>query len=91
MKKAFPTRSPARGYLFNLNSKSGFQIGIPYRKFEKAESAIKDAWNGGRTGDAARLLPYGKGYAAAVRGTLAWRPLPKGLRERKTAERRKRE
>jgi len=38
-------------HLFNLNSKSGFQIGIPYSQFEKAEAAIKRClWNGGRTG-----------------------------------------
>ena len=67
-------------HLFNLNSKSGFQIGIPYSQFEKAEAAIKDAYGTEEEQeDAARLLPYRKGYATAVRGTLAWRPLPKGF------------
>jgi len=50
-------------HLFNLNSKSGFQIGIPYSQFEKAEAAIKDAYGTRRQEDAARLLPYRKGYA----------------------------
>ncbi len=67
-------------HLFNLNSKSGFQIGIPFSQFEKAEAAIKDAYGTEEEQeDAARLLPYRKGYAPAVRGTLAWRPLPKGF------------
>ena len=65
-------------HLFNLNTKSAFQIGIPFSQFEKAEAAIKDAYGTEEEQeDAARLLPYRKGYASAARGTLAWRPLAK--------------
>src|SRR6202795_440 len=67
-------------HLFNLNTKSAFQIGIPFSQFEKAEAAIKDAYGTEEEQeDAARLLPYRKGYASAARGTLAWRPLAKGF------------
>jgi hypothetical protein len=67
-------------HLFNLNTKSAFQIGIPFSQFEKAEAAIKDAYGTEEEQeDAARLLPYRKGYAPAARGTLAWRPLAKGF------------
>jgi hypothetical protein len=67
-------------HLFNLNTKSAFQIGIPFSQFEKAEAAIKDSYGTEEEQeDAARLLPYRKGYAPAVRGTLAWRPLAKGF------------
>jgi hypothetical protein len=67
-------------HLFNLNSKSGFQIGIPYSQFEKAEAAIKDAYGTEEEQkDAALLLPYGKGYSPAVRGVFPWRPSPKGF------------
>jgi hypothetical protein len=66
-------------HLFNLNSRSAFQIGIPFSQFEKAEAAIKDAYGTEEEQEnAARLLPYGKGYAPAVRGTFAWRPFLKG-------------
>ena len=47
-------------HLFNLNSKSGFQIGIPFSQFEKAEAAIKDAYGTEEEEqDPARLLAYG--------------------------------
>jgi hypothetical protein len=62
-------------HLFNLNSKSGFQIGIPYSQFEKAEAAIKDAYGTEEEQqDAVRLLPYEEGYAAGLRGAFPWRP-----------------
>jgi len=67
-------------HLFNLNIKSAFEIGIPFSQFEKAEAAIKDAYGSDEEQqDAASLLPYPKGYAPAVRGTFAWRPLLKGF------------
>lgn len=67
-------------HLFNLNSKSGFQIGIPFSQFEKAEAAIRDAYGTEQAQqDAARLLPYGKGYAPGVRGVLPWRAVLKGF------------
>ncbi len=62
-------------HLFNLNTKSAFEIGIPFSKFEKAETAIRDAYGTEeKQPDAARLLPYGKGYTAGLRGALPWRP-----------------
>jgi hypothetical protein len=55
-------------HLFNLNSKSPFQIGIPFSQFEKAEAAVKDAYGTeDEQLDATRLLPYRKpqGFASA--------------------------
>jgi len=67
-------------HLFNLNSKSGFQIGIPFSKFEKAEAVIKEAYGTEEEQkDVALLLPYGKGYSPAVRGVFPWQPSPKGF------------
>lgn len=67
-------------HLFNLNTKSAFQIGIPFSQFEKAEAAIKDAYGTEEEQqDAVRVLPYGVGYAPTVRGAFPWRPSPKGF------------
>jgi hypothetical protein len=67
-------------HLFNLNSKSGFQIGIPYSQFEKAEAAIKDAYGTEEEQqDATRLLPYGEDYEPAVRGVFPWRASTNGF------------
>jgi hypothetical protein len=67
-------------HLFNLNSKSPFQIGIPFSQFEKAEAAVKDAYGTeDEHQDATRLLPYRKGYAPGVRGVFPWRPEPQGF------------
>ena len=52
-------------HLFNLNSKSPFQIGIPFSCFEKAEAAVKDAYSSEEeTPTAPNLLPSGKEYVA---------------------------
>jgi hypothetical protein len=66
-------------HLFNLNTKSAFEIGIPFSQFEKAEAAIKAAY-GTEDGqpDAARLLPYGGSYTEEFRGVFPWQPLAKG-------------
>jgi hypothetical protein len=67
-------------HLFNMNTKSDFEIGIPFSQFEKAEAAIKDAYGTGEEQqDAARLLPYVRGYSPGVRGVFPWRPSPKGF------------
>jgi len=67
-------------HLFNLNSISGFQIGIPFSQFEKAEAAIKDAYAAeDAQKDAARLLPYEKIYTLAGRGAFPWRPALTGF------------
>lgn len=67
-------------HLFNLNSKSAFQIGIPFSQFEKAEAAVKEAY-GTLDGheDATRLLPYPKGYAPGDHKAFPWRPAPQGF------------
>jgi hypothetical protein len=47
-------------HLFNLNSRSAFQIGIPFSFFEKAEAAIKEAYGSEEeTPTAPVLLPDG--------------------------------
>src|SRR5260370_14903327 len=75
-------------HLFNLNSKSGFQIGIPYSQFEKAEAAVKDAYGTEEEQkDAALLLPYGEGYSPGGRGVFPWRPAPKGFARADTGQR----
>ena len=48
-------------HLFNLNSKSLFQIGIPFSCFEKAEAAVKEAYDSEEQSPAAPgLLPSGR-------------------------------
>jgi hypothetical protein len=47
-------------HLFNLNSKSAFQVGVPFSFFEKAEAAIKEAYgDDDGTPTAPVLLPDG--------------------------------
>jgi hypothetical protein len=66
-------------HLFNLNTKSAFQIGIPFSQFEKAEAAIKDAYGTEEEEqDPARLLAYGRGYAAELGDAFPWQPSLKG-------------
>jgi hypothetical protein len=66
-------------HLFNLNSKSEFEIGIPFSQFEKAEAAVKDAY-GTEEGieDAARLLPFSENYTWSHERVFPWKPLAKG-------------
>jgi hypothetical protein len=60
-------------HLFNLNSKSAFQIGIPFSQFEKAEAVIKEAYGSEEeTQGAARLLPYGKELVTDVGLFSTW-------------------
>lgn len=67
-------------HLFNLNSKSAFQIGIPFSQFEKAEAAVKEAYETlDEKEDATRLLPYQKWYAMGGRKAFPWRPAPQGF------------
>src|SRR5437867_2213177 len=67
-------------HLFNMNTKSAFEIGIPFSQFEKAEAAIKDAYGTEEEQqEAALLLPYGEGYAPGVRSVFPWRPSVKGF------------
>src|SRR5260370_585137 len=67
-------------HLFNLHTKSAFEIGIPFSQFEKAEAAIKAAYGTEDSQqDAARLLPYGGSYTEEFRGGFPWHPLAKGF------------
>jgi hypothetical protein len=67
-------------HLFHLNTKSAFEIGIPFSQFDKAEAAIKAAYGAEEEQqDPALLLPYAEGYAPGVRGVFPWRPLAKGF------------
>jgi hypothetical protein len=74
-------------HLFNLNSKSGFQIGIPFSQFEKAEAAVKEAYGTlDEHEDATRLLPYQKGNAVGARKAFPWRPAPQGFASAQSLE-----
>lgn len=79
--KAIPHKTVRReDHLFNLNTKSAFEIGIPFSQFEKAEAAIRDAYGTeDDRQDATRLLPYGGGYTEEFRGFFPWQPLAKGF------------
>ncbi len=67
-------------HLFNLNTKSGFEIGIPFSQFEKAEAAIKDAYGAeDEQPDVSRLLHYARGYAAELGAAFPWQPSQKGF------------
>jgi hypothetical protein len=60
-------------HLFNLNSKSAFQVGIPFSFFEKAEAAIKDAYGADEEiQPASRLLPPGTDHLPGTRKGLTW-------------------
>jgi hypothetical protein len=79
--EGIPHRTVRReDHLFNLNTKSAFEIGIPFSQFEKAESAIKEAYGtDGEQQDAAGLLPYGGNYTKDSRAVFPWRPSLKGF------------
>ena len=60
-------------HLFNLNSKSPFQIGIPFSCFEKAEAAVKDAYGTEEESQpVSRLLPPGTDHLPGTNKGLAW-------------------
>ena len=79
--EAIPHKTIRReDHLFNLNTKSAFEIGIPFSQFEKAEEAIRGAYGTEEEEqNAARLLPYGKGYAAELGDAFPWQPSLKGF------------
>jgi hypothetical protein len=66
-------------HLFNLNTKSAFEIGIPFSQFEKAEAAIKNAYGMEEQQDAASLLPFSESYTEGHNKVFPWRPSPKGF------------
>jgi hypothetical protein len=58
-------------HLFNLNSRSAFQIGIPFSFFEKAEAAIKEAYGSDdEIQPASSLLPPGTDHLPGTRKGL---------------------
>lgn len=60
-------------HLFNLNSRSAFQIGIPFSFFEEAEAAIKEAYGSGdEIQPASSLLPPGTDYLPGAAKGLVW-------------------
>jgi hypothetical protein len=66
-------------HLFNLNSKSPFQIGIPFSCFEKAEAAVKEAYGTEEETPAAlNLLPYGKEHVTEAGIFSSFLDLAKG-------------
>jgi hypothetical protein len=69
-------------HLFNLNTKSAFEIGIPFSQFEKAEAAVKDAYGTEEENDAARLLPSSENYTWSHERVFPWKPLAKGYAQR---------
>ena len=79
--EGIPQKSIRReDHLFNLNTKSAFEVGIPFSQFEKAEAAIKNAYGTeDEQRDAGRLLPYGRGYAAEFDTAFPWQPALKGF------------
>jgi hypothetical protein len=67
-------------HLFNLNTRSGFEIGIPFSQFEKAEAAVKNAYGTEKEKkDVTGLLPYGIGYGAELDEAFPWQPSSKGF------------
>jgi hypothetical protein len=66
-------------HLFNLNTKSAFEIGIPFSQFEKAEAAVRRAYGPDEQQDAAALLPFSESYTESHNKVFPWRPLPKGF------------
>jgi len=79
--ESIPHRTVRReDHLFNLNTKSAFEIGIPFSQFEKAEAAIGDAYGTeDEQQDAGCLLPYGRGYPAELGAAFPWQPSVKGF------------
>jgi hypothetical protein len=60
-------------HLFNLNSKSAFQIGIPFSFFEKAEAAIKEAYGSDdEIQPASSLLPPRTDHLPGTARGLVW-------------------
>jgi hypothetical protein len=46
--KSIPCRTVRRqDHLFNWNTKSAFEIGVPFSQFDKAEAVVKEAYEGG--------------------------------------------
>jgi len=82
--EGIPHRTVRReDHLFNLNTRSGFEIGIPFSQFEKAEAAIRDAYGTeNEQQDASHLLPCSENYHEGHDKVFPWQPLAKGYARR---------
>ena len=78
--ESIPHRTVRReDHLFNLNTKSGFEIGIPFSQFDKAEAAVKNAYGTvGEGEDATQLLPFRENYSWSHERVIPWKPVAKG-------------
>ncbi len=72
--EAIPHKTVRRAdHLFNLNSRSAFQIGIPFSFFEKAEAAVKEAYGSDdEIQPASSLLPPGTDHLPGTARGLLW-------------------
>ncbi len=71
-------------HLFNINSSSAFELGIPFSLFEKAEAVVKEAYGGDEAiQPASRLLPVDSEHIPGTRfdsevGESRARPFQRG-------------
>src|SRR5580704_12229361 len=82
-KEKIPHRTVRReDHLFRISRYPAFQIGIPFSTFERAEAAVKEAYDSGAEAeeqDAALLLPYEKERATSSRTVVPWLPASRGF------------
>jgi hypothetical protein len=73
-KQGIPHKTVRRAdHLFNLNSRSAFQIGIPFSLFEKAEAVIKEAYGSDdEIQPASSMLPPGTDHLPGTTKGLTW-------------------
>jgi hypothetical protein len=74
--KGIPHRTIRRqDHLFNWNTSSAFEIGIPFSQFEKAEAAVKEAYGTDQADEAiqgdALLLPFDANHIPGTQFDLA--------------------
>jgi hypothetical protein len=72
-----------RDHLFNMQSRSAFQIGVPYSLFEKAEAAVQEAYGDLEAApgaeDAGKLLPVQTNPFGRARTIAPWLPEKRGF------------
>jgi hypothetical protein len=80
-KERIPHRTVRReDHLFRISRYPAFQIGIPFSMFERAEAAVKEAYDSeAETQDAALLLPYEKQRGTTSRTVAPWLPASRGF------------
>lgn len=69
-----PSRTIRRhDHLFNFSTRTAFEIGIPFSKFDPAEALIKDAYGSGEElPPASKRLPVETGHLPGSREDLQW-------------------